>query len=698
MLFSRNSVCQKPINDSSYDDMIRVACIGNSVTYGYGIKDINKNSYPAVLQQKLGDKYVVRNFGHSGATLLKKGHNPYWQTEEYKNALSFKPHVIVIHLGLNDTDPRNWPNYRDDFIKDYTELIDSFLAIDTHPLPKVWICRITPIFHGHPRFKAGTRDWFWQIQNSIDLIAQNNDVGLIDLHTPLYSRPDLFPDNVHPTKDGANIIAREVNQQLTGDFGGLQMPMVFNNHMVIQREMNVPVWGTANYNERIRIEFKDLVLETDTDVYGNWKVELPPMQAGGPYTLKVSNDDKTLVFKDILIGEVWLCSGQSNMAFQLNQSANAAEEILNADLPDIRLFNMETIAWAGNESWPEDKLEKINRLEFYNGTWEKCTPETAKEFSAIAYHFGRKLYEDLNVPIGLIHNAKGGSPAEAWIDRNMLEFHPQLVDILNDWMSNEMIMEWCRERGALNIKNAKNSMQRHPFEPAYLFEAGIMPLTQFPIRGAIWYQGESNANNIELYEVLFPTLVTSWRQAWGYDFPFYYVQLSSLNRSSWPHFRDSQRQMNKAIPNTAMVVSSDLGHPSDVHPKQKIQIGQRLALCAEVNTYGFEKEFSGPEFLKAEEVNGKMIVYFTHATDMNSSNDDMLVGFEIAGENKIYIGATATIDGEKVILFSDTIKDPKYVRYAWEPYTEANLFNGSGLPASTFSSEYQIESDTIKYE
>ncbi|MCK5278457.1 MAG: hypothetical protein KAK04_07965, partial [Cyclobacteriaceae bacterium] len=338
MIFSHNSVCQKPIDNTLYEGTIRVACIGNSVTYGNGIENPDANSYPAVLQQKLGDKYHVRNFGHSGATLLKKGHNPYWQTEEYKNALSFKPHVIVIHLGLNDTDPRNWPNYRDDFIKDYTDLINRFLAIDVHPLPQVWICRMTPIFHGHPRFKAGTRDWFWQIQNSIDLIAQHNNVGFIDLHAPLYTRPDLFPDYVHPTKEGANIIAREVYQQLTGDFGGLQMPVVFNNHMVIQREMNIPVWGTANYNERIRVEFKDLVLETDTDVYGNWKVEFPPMQAGGPYTLKVSTHDKALVFDDVLVGEVWLCSGQSNMAFKLNQSTKAEEEILNADLPDIRLF------------------------------------------------------------------------------------------------------------------------------------------------------------------------------------------------------------------------------------------------------------------------------------------------------------------------------------------------------------------------
>ena len=193
ILISHVAFCQKPIDVSSYDDTIRVACIGNSVTFGYGIADHETNSYPAQLQQMLGSKFDARNFGHSGATLLTKGHNPYVRTSEYNNALDFKPHAVVIHLGLNDTDPRNWPNYRDDFIKDYTDLINNFLSSDVHPKPVVWICKMTPIFHGHPRFKAGTRDWFWQIQNSIEVIAQHNEVGLIDLHTPLYARPDLFP-------------------------------------------------------------------------------------------------------------------------------------------------------------------------------------------------------------------------------------------------------------------------------------------------------------------------------------------------------------------------------------------------------------------------------------------------------------------------------------------------------------------------
>lgn len=698
MLIINSDLVGQPISQSDFVDEIRIACIGNSVTYGYGLDSVKSESYPAVLQEKLGKKYLVRNFGHSGATLLKRGHNPYWETEEYNRALDFQPNIVIIHLGLNDTDPRNWPNYRDDFIKDYSELIESFSSINIQPKPKVWICRMTPIFDGHPRFKAGTRDWFWQIQNSIDLIAKNSDVGLIDLHKPLYSRPDLFPDNLHPTKEGASIIAREVYQQLSGDFGGLHMPMIFSDHMVLQRALNIPIWGTANYNESIRVQLNENVLETKADVFGDWKVEFPPMEAGGPHSFKISSNTEIIEFKDILIGEVWLCSGQSNMAFQLKQSAKGSKEIKKANLPNIRLFDMKAIAWAGNEKRSNNLLEEINKLQFYNGTWGECTPEAAADFSAIAYYFGKKLNEDLNVPIGLIHNAKGGSPAESWIDRKTLEFHPRLVDMLHDWKRNEMIQPWCRERGAYNIKNAENPMQRHPFEPAYLYEAGIMPLTNFPIKGVIWYQGESNANNVELHEILFPTLVQSWREAWGYEFPFYFVQLSSLDRPSWPHFRDSQRRLQSVIPNSSIVVSSDLGDPTNVHPKQKMQIGQRLALCAEVKTYGFDMECSGPLIQSVAFLNGEVRVHYSHAEGLNFNNKDELIGFEIAGENKIYLKAKSRIDGDHVILISDTVKNPKYLRYGWKPYTEANLINGSGLPASTFTTEYQIGKKSIPYE
>src|SRR5699024_9543838 len=231
---------------------IKVACVGNSVTYGHGIEDREKNSYPTQLQRMLGERYEVVNFGKSGATLLRRGHCPYNEQEEYKAALDFAADRVVIHLGLNDTDPRDWPNYRDDFTKDYLALIDAFRQ--ANPKCKIWICRLTPISHRHTRFKSGTRDWYWQIQQNIEDIATLANTGLIDLQAGLYDRPDLLPDALHPTAEGAGIMARTVCQALTGDYGGLQMPMTYSDNMVLQRDKPLRIAGTGHAGEKVTVD------------------------------------------------------------------------------------------------------------------------------------------------------------------------------------------------------------------------------------------------------------------------------------------------------------------------------------------------------------------------------------------------------------------------------------------------------------
>jgi sialate O-acetylesterase len=224
----------------------KIACIGNSVTFGLTHKNPQLTSYPSQLQILLGANYEVRNFGVSGTTLLKKGHNPYYKTAAFTSMLSFAPDIAIIHLGLNDTDPRDWPNYGDKFSADYSWLIDTIRK--ANPSAKIFICRLSPIFNDHPRFISGTRDWFWQIQELIPQIATANKTGLIDLHTPLYSRPDLLPDALHPNEEGAAILAKTVYQKITGDFGGLQLSSVFASHMVLQRNKPVKFYGTANNN------------------------------------------------------------------------------------------------------------------------------------------------------------------------------------------------------------------------------------------------------------------------------------------------------------------------------------------------------------------------------------------------------------------------------------------------------------------
>ena len=264
---------------------IKVACVGNSVTYGAGIDNREVNSYPAQLQRMLGEDYEVMNFGKSGATLLNKGHRPYCEQEEYKAALDFAGDLVVIHLGLNDTDPRNWPNYRDNFVSDYLALINSFRQ--ANPDCRIWICRMTPISHRHPRFKSGTRDWYRMEQTAIEEIARLADTGLIDLQAGLYNRPDLLPDALHPTAEGAGILARTIYQELTGNYGGLQMPVTYSDNMVLQREKPLPVSGTANAGEKVTVQIAGQKKETVTASNGKWSVTLDPMQAGGPYDLTI---------------------------------------------------------------------------------------------------------------------------------------------------------------------------------------------------------------------------------------------------------------------------------------------------------------------------------------------------------------------------------------------------------------------------
>ncbi|TKG94612.1 sialate O-acetylesterase [Puteibacter caeruleilacunae] len=666
---------------------VRVACVGNSVTFGYGINDREENCYPHQLNKMLGEGYEVGNFGHSGATLLKNGHKPYWKQQAFSNALSFGADIVIIHLGLNDTDPRNWPNYRDDFMRDYSALIDTFRSLPSKP--KVMICKMTPIFHQHRRFKSGTRDWFWQIQAHIERVAKSNNVELIDLHTPLYCRPDLFPDAIHPTKEGATILANTVYGAITGNYGKFQLAEVFGDHMVLQRRIPIKIWGKGQAGEKVTAEFNGKQAEAVIDFNGKWMVTFPAMEAGGPFNLSVITKDAKVAVNDILIGEVWVCSGQSNMAWRVDQSKHGKETIEEAGNSQIRLFNMKTIAWAGNKKWDAETLDKVNKLQFYESSWKLDSKESAAEFSAIGYYFGKKIQETLGVPVGLIHNAKGGSTTEAWIDRKTLEFDPVLVDVLSNWEHNDFVQEWARGRAQLNISNAKTKMQRHPFHPAYLYESGIAQLTNMSIAGFLWYQGESNAHNVEFHEYMFPKLVESWRKAWGKELPFYYVQLSSLNRPTWGHFRDSQRRLLNIIPNAGMAVSSDHGSKNNVHPTNKKPVGERLAAWALAQTYGQRIAYSGPLFKSVVYTNGKAEIAFTHSEGLTSSDAQELRTFELAGIDGIFYPAQAIIKKSKVIVECKEVSNPTMVRYGYEPFTKGNLVNKAGFPASTFTTEFE---------
>ena len=670
-------------------EKIKVACIGNSVTYGMTHKNPAETSYPTQLQQMLGEEYEVRNFGHSGATLLSKGHRPYINLPEYTAALEFAPDIAVIHLGLNDTDPRNWPNYRDEFYGDYMNIIEALR--EKNSKVEIYVCQMSPIFNWHRRFKSGTRDWYWQIQEVIKTIAENGNFELINLSRHLYNRPDLMPDALHPNEQGAEIIAKQVYSAITDDFGGLSLPAIYSDNMVVQQGQPFVVSGTADAGKEVSVRFGKQRIIKKAAEDGTWRVMFTPMEADGEsYKLTVECGKEKKEYKNLVIGEVWLCSGQSNMAFMVKESSHIEQSLANVKNRDIRLYDMKPRVFTDNIEWDSASLVALNNHDYYRPTtWQLQNEQNAKDFSAIAYHFGAMLADSLGVPVGLICNAVGGAPAEAYIDRNTLEFHPVLVDILYNWKENDMIQDWCRGRAKKNIAKSTNNMQRHPYEPCFLYENGIMPIAGYPIKGAIWYQGESNAHNVELHEVIFPTLVESWRKTWDNpEMPFYFVQLSSINRPSWPHFRDSQRRLAAEIPNCDFAVSSDKGDPWDVHPKEKAPVGERLARLALNQTYGMSHVAQhGPTPVRMFSFNGRTVIEFENATELKTSDNNVLRGLEIADKT----GPFSEVDAKTEVKFKGNRiiieREGHRVRYAWKPYTDANLVNEAGLPASTFEIE-----------
>ena len=661
---------------------IKVACVGNSITYGLKLDNPEVESYPAQLQKLLGKDYLVGNFGKSGATLLSKGHHPYIKEKEYQGALDFRGDIVVIHLGINDTDPRNWPNYRDDFVSDYLQLINNLKK--ANPKARFIIARLSPISSRHKRFLSGTRDWLGQIQEHIETVAKISNSDLIDFHEPLYKYPNFFPDGLHPNKEGAYILAKCVYSAITGDYGGLQLPIIYTDNMVLQRNQELTISGIANAGEEVTVSIGKQVTTCKTGIDGHWTAYLQPLSAGGPYTMTFSTPGKTICCKNVMIGEVWLCSGQSNMEFMMWQSDTGSKDVQSSKDNDLRLFNMKGYWRPSQVQWNTDVLDSINHLHFYKTTqWQPTNPETVNNFSAIAYYFGKALRDSLKVPIGLICNAIGGSPTEAWIDRASLEY--QFPAILNDWTHNDFVQDWVRERAIYNTTNTKDPLQRHPYEPCFLYETGIAPLAKYPIKGVLWYQGESNAHNYEAHEKLFSLLVDGWRKQWEKkQLPFYFVQLSSMNRPSWTWFRDSQRRLAECIPNVRMVVSSDKGDSTNVHPQHKLEIGERLSKQVLRNEYGYNIVSSGPVVKYIKTYDGYVEVYFDCGHDLHAADGNHIIGFEIAEEEGMFYKADVEVHDGYLKLWNDNVKNPHLVRYGWQPFTRANLVNGADLPASTF--------------
>ena len=687
--------------------VVRVACVGNSITYGTGIANREQDAYPAQLQRMLGKDYVVGNFGKPGATLLRHGHRPYFQQTEFRDAMQFKGDIAVIHLGINDTDPRNWCNFRDEFVGDYVALMDSLRQ--ANPKVRIILSRLTPIRYDHPRFDSGTELWRREISETIDRIAASQGVELIDFYQPLIAHPDWLSDGIHPDSRGAKALAETVYKGITGNYGGLQLSALFSDGMVLQRG-GCYIQGVANAGANVVVSYDGKELgKTVANNRGEWRIWAVLSQPVERGTLTIAASREVKRFKDVAVGEVWLCSGQSNMAFKVKQAATAQQTLAQCNDNGLRLYNMSPRWETDNVSWDSTALAEVDQLRLFEARpWSAASPESVCDFSAVAYYMGKMLRDSLKVPVGIVCNAVGGTPTEAWVERPVLEQH--FSQIFRNWRGNDFVMDWVRGRAAKNV--ALRPEACHPYHPAYCYEAGMRPLEGYTFKGVAWYQGESNAHNATTYARLLRLLKESWTQrftqtaqatarvsegldsltpalrvqqlAFARQRPFYLVQLSSIERPSWAWFRETQRSLAQEL-HLPLIVTSDKGLRHDVHPPYKAEVGERLARAVLHNNDGFAQSPLSPEVTAAHRAGSS--VWLTLAAPMRLTTSDQLSmrTFEMAGVDERFYPAVAEVTaGGQIVLSSSAVPTPRYVRYGWQPFSEGNVVSSEGLPLSTF--------------
>lgn len=482
----------------------------------------------------------------------------------------------------------------------------------------------------------------------------------------------------------------------------VRLPRIFGKHMVLQREQVLPIWGWADQGEEVTVTMNDFEIKTLADADGRWSVKLPAMPAGGPYALIIAGKNR-LRLDDVLVGEVWLCSGQSNMEMGVRSIDNSEQEIAAADYPSIRLIHVPRTASPAP-------------LHDIDCEWFTCRPETlggGSGYSAVAYFFGRELYRELNVPIGLIESAWGGTRIEPWTPPEGFAAVPAFRETVDKIV----------EAGPAYLKAAQKALPeyeawlpaarhaldagecpprpptwpRHALEdagaPTALYNGMIHPLAPFALRGAIWYQGESNHKDGLLYRDRMEALITGWRQVWGQGaFPFYYVQIAPLGSlytgEQLPRLWEAQTAA-LSIPNTGMAVTVDIGDLKDIHPRNKVDVGKRLALWALAKTYGrTDVMYSGPLYKSMGVEGDKIRLRFDHVDGGLAARDEQpLTWFEIAGADRKFVSATATVDGETIVVRSDEVPAPVAVRFAWDQKAQPNLSNKAGLPASPFRTD-----------
>jgi sialate O-acetylesterase len=462
----------------------------------------------------------------------------------------------------------------------------------------------------------------------------------------------------------------------------VKMHGICGEGMVLQQKTKAAVWGTAEKGEKVTVTFRGSEASTTADDNGNWLVKVAAGDAGGPFEMSIVGKNK-IDYKNILVGEVWVCSGQSNMEWSVN-ACDESDKSFAKSAPhnaNLRMYTVKRLPLA------EPTTET-------SGTWTDADPKTVGSFSAVGYFFGRYLQKELNIPIGLIHTSWGGTRAEAWTSKEVLNGHPMFAH-----------------------EHKSPQKNGNPNGASALYNGMINPIKNYTIKGAIWYQGESNAGQAWKYRTLFPLMIENWRKDWGIgDFPFYFVQLAPFTQvaktpgeSNWAELREAQL-MTLKLPNTGMAVITDFGDEYDIHPTPKRPVGERLALIALAKDYGKKIEYSGPVYKDMKVEGSKVVLNFEHANGLTSkemvvgklnpnakkegawrakdkSDGAPLVGFTVAGEDKKFVPAKAEIIGNTVVVTAEGVEKPVAVRYGWANHPVVNLFNAEGLPATPFRTD-----------
>lgn len=486
----------------------------------------------------------------------------------------------------------------------------------------------------------------------------------------------------------------------------LKLPAIVGSNMVLQRDTDVNVWGWDNPGQSVTVEFAGQSVTGTAGDDGKWTATLKPMGVSAEgRTMKIKGSSEASL-DNILVGEVWLCSGQSNMQWAVNQADDPDLELLAANYPNLRLI---TVPQVGTQEAQND----------FEGQWEPCTPEVAANFSAVGYFFGRGLHQILDIPVGLIDNAWGGSAAEAWVRRDLLEADPLYKPYLDQWAEiektydhekaveayNKQMEAWKEKQAAAKAEGkpappqprAPRNQLTGQHRPANLYNGVLHPIIGYGIKGAIWYQGETNAGRGENYRYLFPLMIQSWREEWGIgDFSFYWVSLADFQAevtepadSSWAELRESQTK-TLSLPNTGEAIIYDLGEGRDIHPRDKQNVAKRLLRHALAKDYGYELVSDSPKYVSHEIKGNKVVLTFENVGSSGLYTFDVNepVGFQIAGEDQKFVWADAKLVGkDKIEVWNPDVANPVAVRYAWATNPVANVESREGLPLTPFRTD-----------